>query len=308
MPSLDRKWRPKTFRQVIGNEEIKTAIQSLLNDIDSFPSAILLQGPSGCGKTTLARIISRQLEVERQSIYELNIANSRKIDDARAIIENLNFNPIIGKGKVIVLNECHKAINEFQNAILEVLEEPPKNTFFILCTTNPELLQVTIKTRCSIFTVRKLDQIESETLIKKILRRERKKLNESIIRSIISYSEGTPRIILNILNVVLKTKDKKEQKKIIANFITSENEKVIELCRMLMKPKPNYKEVMQLANKLDEDPEHIRRIILKYMSKVIVNKNNPKAALIINNFWDNYFSTGKAGLLLSVYNTIVEEE
>lgn len=304
MASLDIKYRPRTFKRIIGNNILVRRLETMLNDIESFPSTLLLQGPSGCGKTTLARIIAKKLKIK--DVYELNIANQRKIDDARAIIEGIRYSSMSKtSGKVIILNECHKANNEFQNAMLESLEEPPPNVHFILCTTEPGKLLKTIRTRATKFQVKRLTRSQITELIKYVSKREKIKITKTVIRSINTGADGSAREALVLLNSIKSIEDTDEMEEIIKDAIESEKAKAegIELSRILLKGN-TYKNTMKLVEKLEEDPELIRRSVLEYMGKVLIGGADDKAALIINNFWDDFYSTGKPGLVLAVYNTI----
>jgi len=304
MTSLDIKYRPKTFKRIVGNTVLVRRIESMFNDLESFPSTILLQGPSGCGKTTIARIIAKKLKIEE--VHELNIANQRKIDDARSIVDGIRYSSMTAtQGKVIILNECHKANNEFQNAMLESLEEPPPNVHFILCTTEPEKLLTTIKTRSTKFQVKRLGRSEIIALVTHVSNKEDINISKSGIRAITTYSDGSPRTALVLLNSVKNIDDPEDMLEVIKDAIESEKAKVegIELSRSLLKGN-SYKAIMKIVEKLEEDPELIRREILKYMTQVLLGGANDKAALIINNFYDDFYSSGKAGLVLSVYNTI----
>jgi len=307
MASLDKKYRPKTLKRIVGNKQIVITLKSFFRNPDSFPATILLQGPSGCGKTTLARIIAKMLKVGKGNVYELNIGTQRKIDDARAILENLRYSPMHGSGKVIVLNECHKANNEFQNVMLETLEEPPPNVYFILCTTNPEKLLDTIKTRSTIMTVRTLDHDEIMQAVKYVARKEGKTIASSIVRKIATASQGSPRSALVILNQIINLKSSQRMKEVIANYNPMEDPKLNEFCQALLKG-TGYKGLMKIVKGLDGDAEDIRYRVLDYMSKVLIDKDNAVAAMVINNFYDSFQYVGKAGLVLAVYNVIASLE
>jgi DNA polymerase-3 subunit gamma/tau len=308
MASLDKRYRPKTLKRIVGNTELVRALKTFFAHPDSFPATILLQGPSGCGKTTLARIIAKMLKVGKGNVYELNIGTQRKIDDARAILENLRYSPMHGKGKVIVLNECHKANNEFQNVMLETLEEPPPNVYFILCTTNPEKLLSTIKTRSTIMTVEKLDHDEITKVVKYVIKREKAtNIPSGIVRKIATASQGSPRSALVILNSIIYLASTKSMKKMIANYNPMEDPKLNEFCQALLKG-TGYKALMKMVKDLEGDAEDIRYKVLDYMSKVLISRDNAVAAMVINNFYDSFQYVGKAGLVLAVYNTIASLE
>lgn len=308
MASLDKKYRPSSMVSFIGNETLTRRIKTLFKDLEYFPSAILFYGPSGCGKTTLARIISKMLKISE--IHELNIADSRRIDDARGIIENVRYASLMNsQGKVIILNECHKANNEFQNAMLEVLEEPPKNVYFVLCTTEPNKVLDTIKTRCTSFKVERLPMFHMKKLISKVARKENIEVSRSVIRSICTAANGTPRRALLILNGIRNLEDEED----MIDFIKSSGDmeeispETLKLCQSLMK-KDSYKKIMGMVKKLDEDPETVRRGIVGYMTSVLLNNEDAYAALVINNFWDDLTTVGKGGLVLGIYNTIGRKE
>jgi len=304
MAALDKKYRINKLSKFIGNEDIIEVIEIFFDNLLFFPATILLQGPSGCGKTTLARIIAKML---KKQIYELNVADARKIEDARGIIQNLKFQAMNTTGKVIILNECHEAVKQFQDAMLEVLEEPPEGTHFILCTTNPEKLLDTIKTRCTILTVRKLSMDEMKSLIKYVCKKEKKRLDKSVIKKLVIAADGTPRNALTILNAIINVDSKSKQKKLIESFDIMESPNVRQLCQVLLKGS-SYSNTMKLVDKIDEDAENVRRMILGHMARVLINEDNPRAALIINNFWESFYYVGKPGLVSCVYNTINEGE
>jgi DNA polymerase-3 subunit gamma/tau len=246
------------------------------------------------------------MKVGKANTYELNIADSRKIDDARAILENLRYAPMHGSGKVIILNECHKANNEFQNAMLEKLEEPPPNVYFLLCTTNPEKLLATIKTRATRLAVARLDYNQIEKIVDRVLHLEKIDLNSKVKRTMISAAEGTPRVALLMLNSLVNLDSTSEQIQFINDFNPVEDPRVKELCQALLNGEGR---AVRIAGEIDLDPEDVRRMILGYMSKVILNPKAAEgatamAALIIDNFFEPLWNVGKPGLVFSCYNII----
>ena len=300
MASLDKKFRPKTFKTFVGNKVLIARLNALLEDKPSFPSAMLFQGPRGCGKTTLARIIGKKLVVSE--ITELNLGNLRGIDNARNIEENVKYPSMDGKGKLIILDECHRGTVDFWNSMLKVTEEPPPNVYFILCTTNPEQLPTTMLSRTKPpFQVNKLVLEEMKYLINRVSRREKININSSVMRAITSAADGIPRDALLILNSIRSIKDSKTMISFIKDGSwDEENKEINQLCQALLK-KFSYKETMNIVSKMEKGPEDIRRGVLNYMTKVLLGGDNERAALIIEYFADNYYNSGKAGLVYSVY-------
>lgn len=296
---LHLKYRPRSFDEIIGNISLIESLKTVLEK-DSCLSTFLLQGPSGSGKTTIARIIAKVVGARGQDIKELNISNTRGIDAARSIIENARFMPFGGSKKIYILDEIHKSTADFQNAFLKILEEPPKNTYFILCTTEPEKLLKTVRNRCTIYQVQSLRRSELIKLIKKILIEEgRRKFPKEAVEKIAVVAEGCPRQALVILGSVIDM----ENSKIIGaiNDFSIHKENVIELCRALL-GKETWKDIVKLLKNIDEEPENIRYSVLGYMSNVLLNKRSDRAFLIINEFSDSFIYSKKAGLISACYS------
>jgi len=297
---LDKKYRPKTFEDFAGSNNQSTikSLQSFLKK-ESTIGTFLLFGSSGCGKTTLARILANEIGARDIDIKELNISNTRGIDAARAIIDNVRHKSLGGKCKVIILDEVQKATTDFMNAMLKVLEEPPNNTYFILCTTDPDKLLKTIKTRCTKYPVHPLLLHETEELLQKVCRKERKRVHKDVLNQIANVVEGCPREALVILDSIIDIDSKEDQEKSIIDFTVNEAT-VRELCQALLENK-SWKIISKLIKGIEQEPESIRRAILGYMGAVLLNGRNDRADEILEAFWDNYYDVGKAGLTHSCY-------
>jgi DNA polymerase-3 subunit gamma/tau len=300
--TLDKKYRPQNFEEFLGNDTTVNSLTTVLNREGNIPSAILLQGPSGCGKTTLARIIATTLNADKRDTKEYNISNTRGIDHARNIIKYVQVKPW-GTSKIIVLNECHKATKEFQNAMLEVLEEPPPDVHFILCTTEPNMLLKTVRTRCTTYTVELLGRQIMTTLLNWVAESEGILLDTIVAKDIISAAEGSPRRALVMYDAVIDMESPASQLEAIAKFTFSEAA-TIDLCRALV-PAANksWKEVAELIKALEEEPEGVRYAILKYLSTIVLKggKQAPNTAMRMDHFSKNLYDTGKAGLIQACY-------
>jgi DNA polymerase-3 subunit gamma/tau len=217
---LARKWRPQTFKDLVGQEHV---VQALVNglDQDRVHHAFLLTGTRGVGKTTIARILAKCLNCEKGvsstpcgecsscvdvdegrfiDMLEIDAASKTKVDDTREMLETVQFTPTRGRYKVYIIDEVHMLSGHSFNALLKTLEEPPPHVKFILATTDPQKLPVTILSRCLRFTLTRLlpDQIAKH--ITGILKSENVPADESGIMRIARAADGSMRDGLSLLD------------------------------------------------------------------------------------------------------------
>ena len=181
---LARKWRPKRFTELVGQEHVVRALSNAL-DSDRMHHAFLFTGTRGVGKTTIARIFAKSLNCERgqssnpcgecsacrdidsgrfMDMIEIDAASNTGVDDVREVIENAQYSPSRGRFKVYLIDEVHMLSKSAFNALLKTLEEPPEHVKFLLATTDPQKLPVTVLSRCLKFNLKRLlpDQIAGQ--------------------------------------------------------------------------------------------------------------------------------------------------
>ena len=313
--SLQTQYRPTILDELVGNKSVKSVLTTIFNrKEEKKPHAYLLIGESGCGKTTISRIISSHFgafdyEADSNPDYqEINIADFSGIDTARALRKTLAYAPIKGKYRVFMMDECHRLTGDAQDALLKNIEEPKSHIVFIFATTNPEKLKITFKRRCTILKVEPLSDLEVFRELSRIVKKERKRIKEEVLDSIVKNSKGSLGIALSILDKIIDLKSSKIQLKEI-NSLDNLETQVIDLCRELLKSK-NWKDITPILNKLKEqnaDAENIRRAVLGYCSSILLKEDNGKAALIMDCFVNNFYDSGFPGLIHACYSVFMGE-
>lgn len=301
--SLHLKFRPNNLSEVFGNKEVVTTLKGMLKRKDKMPHSFLFHGPTGCGKTTFARIIATELNCSESNIIEIDTAQFRGIDTVREIRKTSQYIPLGGGVRIYIIDEVHKMTGDAQNAFLKILEDTPKDVFFILCTTDPQSLLPTIKGRCSQFQVQQLKDEEMDGLLTKVLEVEEDEIEKEVMEQIILDSQGHPRNALQILEQVLNTPKKKRL--MVAQQAAIEQTESIALCRALMNRTGGWNKVRPILQGLKgQDAESIRRVIIGYASSVLLNGDNQMAGTILEIFDEPLFNSGFPGLVLRCYSII----
>jgi len=300
---LYKKYRPTTFKAMVGS---KAAVSQCLNwtQKGKAPHCILFQGPSGCGKTTLARILKKKLCCGDADFQEINAAGqARGIERIKQIESQIRMAAIAGDCRIYLIDEAHKLTNDAQNAILKMLEDTPAHVYFMLCTTDPQKLIATIRTRATAVTVSPLTQAESLQLIKSVCDKEGITCSEPVAEAIADAADGSARKVLVLLNQIIGMEED-AQLEMISKEDAQRTAK--ELCQKLMNPRSNWKDVAPILKSLDEDAESFRWMMLGYASAVALSggKMANRAFVILDQFAGNYFDSKKAGLIADCWEVV----
>ena len=305
MTELYKKYRPKTFKSMIGQPQAVRILQNKLKN-NKMPHSILLSGPSGCGKTTLARILRRKLKCGKHDFTELNCADFRGIEMVRDIRSHLYQAPIDGKCRIWLIDEAHKMTGDAQDAFLKMLEDTPSHAYFMLATTEPQKLKKTIKTRCTEIVVKSLNSKLMVELLSRICKSEKVEIPEKVLDEIIENSEGSARKALVLLDQVIELDN--EEDMIESIKATTTEIQSIAIARALLDPRTEWKEMAKtLRETSDEDPERIRWMVLGYAKSVLLSGGKPsdRAYLMIDAFRDHFYDSKMAGVVAACYEVIV---
>ena len=303
---LQIKHRPEYLEDIFGNKETVEMVSNILGrEINTIPHSWLITGPAGCGKTTIARIITEELGCSELDFHEYNSSDSRGIDFVRELQYTSKLAPSNGDVKVYLMDEVHQITSAAQEAMLKLLEDAPDNVFFLLATTNPEKLKKSLKSRCTIAQMNPVNSKDMDKLLDSIAIKEKDDLTADLKRTIISCSDGSPRVALKLFDSILEIEDEEVAIKAIQNSTVAETS-IIELCRAILKGE-SWKEVAGVLKGLDEDPESIRRAVLGYFTKVLLNTGDLNTARILECFEGNFYDSGKAGLCLACFEASLND-
>jgi len=211
------KYRPKTFKDVIGQSAITTTLENAIKE-NHLAQALLFTGPRGVGKTSCARILAKMINsagnVEEHedfafNIFELDAASNNSVDDIRNLTDQVRIPPQIGTHKVYIIDEVHMLSTSAFNAFLKTLEEPPKHCIFILATTEKHKIIPTILSRCQIFDFKRITVTDTKNYLNVIAKAQGVEAEDDALHIIAQKADGAMRDALSIFDRVVSFSGKK---------------------------------------------------------------------------------------------------
>ncbi|MFT6776942.1 MAG: DNA polymerase-3 subunit gamma/tau [Paraglaciecola sp.] len=287
---LARKWRPNRFGELVGQEHVVTAISNAL-DNNRLHHAYLFTGTRGVGKTTIARVFSKSLNCEQGlsakpcgqcstckeiengnfiDLLEIDAASRTKVEDTRELLDNVQYKPSRGRYKVYLIDEVHMLSKHSFNALLKTLEEPPPHVKFLLATTDPQKLPVTILSRCLQFNLKALSRTQISQQLDFVLGEEQIPFDKEALSQLARAAQGSMRdalsltdqaiaqgngeVRLPIVTDMLGLMDKNQILKLVHALVQKDSAKVIQQVEFMSNQAPDYAlvlaEIMSLLHQI----------------------------------------------------------
>jgi DNA polymerase-3 subunit gamma/tau len=287
---LARKWRPNRFGELVGQEHVVTAISNAL-DNNRLHHAYLFTGTRGVGKTTIARIFSKSLNCEQGlsakpcgqcstckeiengnfiDLLEIDAASRTKVEDTRELLDNVQYKPSRGRYKVYLIDEVHMLSKHSFNALLKTLEEPPPHVKFLLATTDPQKLPVTILSRCLQFNLKALSRSQISQQLNFVLGEEGIVFDKEALNQLARAAQGSMRdalsltdqaiaqgnglVSLEIVTDMLGLMDKNQVLKLVHAIVQKDSAAVMQQVEFMANQAPDYglllSEIMSLLHQI----------------------------------------------------------
>lgn len=311
------KYRPQTFEDFIGNSVPVKALKRVI-DSGNIPKAFLISGDSGCGKTTLARLIKKAVKCDDASFVELNGSSERGIDTIRNIVSSIAYAPIAGKSKVIFIDEAHQLTKEAQEALLKSTEDPPPDTYWIFCTTEPQNIRAALSRRLFKVNLPPLKNDEMLALLKVVIKGEgldKSKYSKHVVAKSCQLAGGSAGRLLQIFESIYLLESEEEMLAQLTSFDAGEetgsDSLWIPICRILVKtgvaPSAKWKEINKYLSKITlTDYEPGRRVTMAYLSTVLLRTGLPIYANMLEHFTVYNPASSKAQYILACYKSCLE--
>ncbi len=295
--ALARKWRPRTFSQLIGQDHITKALINSLNQ-QRLHHAYLFTGTRGVGKTSVARLLAKALNCEQGirsdpclqcdaclaieqgrfiDLIEIDGASRTRVEDTREILENVQYAPTSGRFKIYLIDEVHMLSQHSFNALLKTLEEPPAHVKFILATTDPQKLPVTVLSRCLQFNLKAVQTDVICQHLQQILHDEQLVYDLSAVVLLAKAAHGSIRDALSLLDQAIASCPETINTHDVKNSLGyTQQDYALQLLLALAELAPH--KLMDISQRISDEGGHFRYVldeILSYLHQITVNQNLP---------------------------------
>src|SRR3989344_2072423 len=264
--ALYRKYRPKSFKEVLGQDHIVKVLESSV-ETNKVSHAYLFVGSRGTGKTSVARIFATDIGVSANDLYEIDAGSNRGIEDIKELREGVRVLRFDSKYKVYIIDEVHMLSKDAWGALLKTLEEPPKHVIFILATTELHKVPETIISRCQVFTFKKASDAALRKLLVDVAKKEGFELDGGSAELMAVLGDGSFRDALGTLQKVLNFSKGKKIKREDVEKITGAPKSALVNDYISAIAEKNIEKGIEAARKAAEE-----NIDMKLFTKLIVEK------------------------------------
>ena len=296
---LARKWRPRRFADLVGQTHVARALINAL-DHDRLHHAFLFTGTRGVGKTTIARILAKSLNCETgvssqpcgscQScrevdegrfvdLIEVDAASRTKVDDTRELLDNVQYAPTRGRYKVYLIDEVHMLSGHSFNALLKTLEEPPPHVKFLLATTDPQKLPVTVLSRCLQFHLKRLAPEQIQGQLDMILKAENVPFDPGALDLLARSADGSMRDALSLLDQAIAFGGGQVREAEVRDMLGSIDDSVIEriLAALADHDAAALVAAAADAHERNADPDNVLGELMRVLHRLAVWQASPQA-------------------------------
>jgi len=317
--ALYRQWRPQKFDDVVGQDHISRTLKNAIKT-NRIVHAYLFTGPRGTGKTSSAKIMAKSVNClspeegeacnnctlctrinsgDFMDIIEIDAASNRGIDEIRDLREKVKYAPVEGRYKIYIIDEVHMLTTEAFNALLKTLEEPPKHVIFILATTEPHKVPLTVLSRCQRFDFKRIGTRFMVERLKEICTSEGLKVNEPALQILAKKAEGSMRDALSLLDQCLSFSDDEITEETIASVLgTVDGEFFKNIVQSLAEK--DYGIMISMIDNLIQEGKDIRQFshdLVEYFRNLVLVK--------VSN--QNHHNTNKLDLPDFLHQELIEQ-
>ncbi len=276
--ALYRKYRPQTFKEVLGQEHITKVLEGSIK-LGKTSHAYLFAGSRGTGKTSVARIFAREVGTSSNDMIEIDAASNTGVDDIRSLNESVSVSPFESKYKVYIVDEVHMLSKSAFNALLKTLEEPPEHVIFILATTEAEKLPETVVSRCQVFNFRRPSQHTLMEWVAEVAKKENFVLEQSSADLIALLGDGSFRDAVGILQKVISASpDKKISVKEVEGVTGAPKSEIINSFITALENK-NAEQALSFARRSSDgniDVKVFLKLVLRKVRFILLLKHAPR--------------------------------